>query len=172
MSQTAIEPILIQDPQRWHAVDDDLELLARWMDNVFEVPGTGIRFGLDAIIGLVPGIGDAITSLVSFYILKIAAHRGAPRVVLLRMAFNIGIDLFAGSLPVVGDAFDVYWKANIKNVGLLRRHAIAEQSSAKYGSPGDWLFVGGLIAVLVALLVGCATIAYVIVAGLWRLIAA
>jgi hypothetical protein len=169
MSPRVNEPILITDPQRWRAVDQDVELLARWMDNVFEIPGTKIRFGLDAIIGLVPGIGDALTALVSMYILKVAARRGVPRVVLLRMSSNLAIDYVVGSLPVVGDIFDVYWKANIKNVDLLRRHALAEPSAARHGSAGDWLFVGGLIAALIALLVGCGTIAYFVVAGLWHL---
>ncbi|MFN0055218.1 MAG: DUF4112 domain-containing protein [Planctomycetales bacterium] len=65
MSPQAIEPVLIADPVRWRSDDEDVELLARWMDSVFEIPGTRIRLGLDAIIGLVPGIGDALTSLVS-----------------------------------------------------------------------------------------------------------
>jgi len=171
MSREVIEPILITDPERWRSVDEDVELLARWMDNVFEIPGTGIRFGLDAIIGLVPAIGDAITSLISMYILKVAARRGVPRVVLLRMSFNLAIDYIVGSLPVVGDVFDVYWKSNIKNVELLRRHAVATPSAARRGSTGDWFFVGGLIALLVALLAGCGTIAYYIVAGAWHGIA-
>src|SRR5215471_15901629 len=168
MSRQVIEPILITDPQRQQAVDTDVELLARWMDNVFEIPGTGIRFGLDAIIGLVPGLGDIITSVVSMYILKVAARRGVPRVVMLRMSMNLAVDYLAGSLPVVGDVFDVYWKANIKNVELLKRHANATPSQAKHGRAGDWLFVGTLIAALAALLAGCGAAAYYIVAALWR----
>ncbi|MFN0051489.1 MAG: DUF4112 domain-containing protein [Planctomycetales bacterium] len=161
---------MIADPERWRSVDEDLELLARWMDSVFEIPGTGIRFGLDAIIGLVPGIGDALTSLVSMYILKVAARRGVPRVVLVRMTINLAIDYLAGSLPIVGDAFDVYWKANVKNVELLRRHAVASPSAAGRGSSSDWLFVGGLIAGLVTLLVGCGMLAYFLVTGAWHAI--
>ncbi len=171
MPRQVIEPILITDPQRWRPDDEfDVELLARWMDNVFEIPGTKIRFGLDAIIGLLPGLGDAITSIVSLYILKVASRRGVPRVVLLRMSLNLGIDYVLGCLPLVGDMFDVYWKANIKNVELLRRHESA--SRARRGDAGDWLFVAGLMAVLVALLVGCITMAYLIVMTLWRWIAA
>jgi hypothetical protein len=171
MSRQVIEPILITEPQRWHANDDEVELLARWMDNVFEIPGTGIRFGLDAIIGLVPAVGDVITSFVSMYILRVAARRGVPRIVLLRMSANLAIDYVAGSVPVVGDAFDVYWKANIKNVELLKRHAVAGPVAAKHGNTGDWLFVGGLIAGLVALLVGCGAITYFVAAAVWHAIA-
>jgi hypothetical protein len=171
MSRQVIDPILITDPQRWRADDDEVELLARWMDNVFEIPGTGIRFGLDALIGLVPALGDVITSFVSMYILRVAARRGVPRVVLLRMSANLAIDYLVGSVPVVGDAFDVYWKANIKNVELLKRHAVAGPVSAKHGSAGDWLFVGGLIAGLVALLVGCGAITYAIAAAVWHALA-
>jgi hypothetical protein len=130
-----------------------------------------VRFGFDAIIGLVPAIGDVLTSFVSMYILRVAARRGVPRVVLLRMTANLAIDYVAGSVPIVGDAFDVYWKANIKNVELLKRHAVAGPVAAKHGSAGDWLFVGGLIAGLVALLVGCGTITYFVAAAVWHAIA-
>jgi hypothetical protein len=171
MSRQVIDPILITDPQRWRSNEEEVELLARWMDNVFEIPGTGIRFGLDAVIGLVPAIGDVLTSFVSMYILRVAARRGVPRVVLLRMSANLAIDYLLGSVPIVGDAFDVYWKANIKNVELLKRHAVAGPVSAKHGSAGDWLFVGGLIAALVALLIGCGAITYTIAAALWHAIA-
>jgi hypothetical protein len=171
MSRQVIDPILITDPQRWRSNDEEVELLARWMDNVFEIPGTGIRFGLDALIGLVPALGDVITSFVSMYILRVAARRGVPRVVLLRMSANLAIDYVLGSVPVVGDAFDVYWKANIKNVELLKRHAVAGPVTAKHGSAGDWYFVGGLIAGLVALLVGCGAITYFIAAAVWHVIA-
>jgi len=165
------EPILITDPQRWRIIDADVDLLARLMDNMFEIPGTGIRFGLDALIGLIPGLGDTLTSLVSLYILKVASSRGVPRVVLARMSFNIGIDYLLGSLPVVGDIFDVYWKANIKNVELLQRHALASPSQARRGRAGYWLFVAGLMAALIALLVGSITIAYWITTAVWHAIA-
>jgi hypothetical protein len=172
MSQRVIEPILITERERrWNAREIDVEVLARWMDSVFVIPGTGIRFGLDALVGLIPGLGDTLTSFVSLYILKVASLRGVPRVVLARMALNIAIDYLLGTVPVVGDAFDIYWKANLKNVELLRRHSLAGPSSAHRANWGDWLFVAGLMALLVALLVGCITIAYWIVSSMWHLVA-
>ncbi len=171
MSRRVIEPILITDRERqWDIHEIDVELLARWMDSVFVIPGTGIRFGLDAVVGLIPGLGDTLTSVVSLYILKVASLRGVPRVVLARMALNIAIDYLLGTIPVVGDAFDIYWKANLKNVELLRRHSLAGPSAKRRARWGDWLFVAGLMALLVALLVGCITIAYWIVASVWHLV--
>lgn len=171
MPRPVIEPVLITDPKReGPGFDFDVELLARWMDSAFEIPGTGVRFGLDAIVGLVPGLGDLITSVVSLYILRVAERRGVPRVTLIRMASNIAIDYVLGSIPIAGDIFDVYWKSNLKNVELLRRHTLSTTAERRQARSGDWLFVAGLMALLVALLVGCVTIAYWLVAGLWRLV--
>lgn len=171
MSKHVIEPILITHPEQRRSSEQDVELLARLMDSAFEIPGVGVRFGLDSIIGLFPGIGDIITSFASIYILKVAAGCRVPRVVLLHMTSNLAIDYIVGSLPVVGDLFDVYWKANLKNVKLLQRHLEATPAVSRHGSPGDWLFVGGLIAGLIALLVGCTTIAYFLVTSMWRILA-
>ena len=147
-------------------IDPELELLARWMDNVFEIPGLGIRFGLDAVIGLIPGLGDTLTSLVSLYILGAARRYRVPRVTMLRMALNIALDYTLGSVPLIGDVFDVYWKANLKNVALLRRHVLAAPHEARRARRGDWLFVGGLMAVLVLLLIGSIALAYFVLAWL------
>lgn len=155
-------PRLDGDRQR----EQDLELLARWMDSVFRIPGVGMRFGLDALVGLIPGVGDTLTSLVSLYILGSAARFGVPRVTLLRMALNIGVDWALGLLPVLGDVFDVGWKANQKNVALLRRHIIVTPVEERRARAGDWLFVGGLIAGLLALLAGCLATAFFIASWL------
>jgi hypothetical protein len=152
------------------ALAPELELLARIMDSAFRIPGLGIRFGLDAIIGLIPGLGDALTSLVSLYILSAAHRLGVPRVTLLRMAANIAIDTVLGALPLVGDAFDVYWKANEKNVALLRRHLSTTPDERRLARHGDRLFVVVLVAGLVALLAGSMALVYLIVTGLARLI--
>jgi hypothetical protein len=169
MSRQPIEPILITDPERQRAVSDvDLEMLARFMDSLFVIPGTPVRFGFDAIIGLIPGLGDTLTSFVSLYILKAASRAGVPRVTLVRMAANIGIDYVVGIFPVAGDLFDVYWKANLKNVELLRRHILVTPAEKRRAQSGDWLFVAVLIAGLIALLVGCVTIAYGIASGLFH----
>lgn len=143
----------------------DLELLANWMDSVFEIPGTGIRFGMDALIGLVPGLGDTMTSIISLYILQAASRHGVPRATLMRMAANIAADYAVGTVPVVGDVFDVYWKSNKKNVELLQRHITATPVEGHKLHRGDRLFVAGLIAGLVTLLVGTITISYFVITG-------
>ncbi|MBI3866355.1 MAG: DUF4112 domain-containing protein [Planctomycetia bacterium] len=169
MDSQPLEPILIVDPARETAVSvDSLELLAQWMDSVFEIPGTRIRFGFDALIGLVPWLGDTVTSFVSLYILQAASRAGVPRVTLVRMAANIAIDYVLGTVPLAGDAFDVFWKANLKNVDLLKRHILVTPAEKRRARSGDWLFVAGLIAGLIALLVGCVTIAWWIASGVWQ----
>ena len=90
----------------------DLEQLARWMDSYFQIPGSGIRFGFDAIIGLLPGAGDTLTAFVSLYMLNAASRYGVPRVTIWRMALNVVIDLVIGSLPFVGDLFDIAGRSN------------------------------------------------------------
>ena len=149
-----LEGELVDGPSR-----QQLELLARFMDDLFVIPGTGIRFGLDAILGLIPGIGDTATSLVAFYILNAARQHGVPRVTLVRMAGNVAIDFIVGSVPFIGDLFDVTWKANRKNVELLQRHIVATPTEQRKARRGDWLFVAGLILGLILLLIGSITVA-------------
>jgi Domain of unknown function (DUF4112) len=93
--------------------------LARILDEVFRIPGTKIRFGLDGILGLVPVAGDVACSLVSLYIIRESARLGAPGPILLQMTFNVAADLVVGAVPVAGDLADLAWKANLKNVQLL-----------------------------------------------------
>jgi len=121
------------------------------MDDLFRVPILGWRFGLDALVGLIPGFGDTSTALVSFYILAAAVRHGVPKITLLRMGLNIGFDYLLGSLPIVGDVADAWWKSNQKNIALLRKRATVSAEEARAGSMSDWLFVGGIIVVLVAL---------------------
>src|SRR4029453_14318292 len=99
-----------------------LEWLAMLLDSAVIIPGTNIRFGADSLIGLIPGIGDAITSAISAYIVYEARRLGVPRHLLLRMIANVAIDGVGGAIPVAGDAFDVMFRANQRNVRLLRRH--------------------------------------------------
>ena len=101
---------------------NQVQFLARLMDDQFIIPGTSIRFGLDSILGLFPGLGDAITSAISLLIVHHARKTGASPVVLARMLANIGVDVLLGAVPLVGDAFDLAWKANRKNARLLEQH--------------------------------------------------
>ena len=97
-----------------------LDALASLLDTAILIPGTNVRFGLDAVIGLVPGIGDAITTVLSLYIVKEARALGAPRHVILRMLGNVALDGVVGAVPLAGDLFDVMWRANKRNMKLLR----------------------------------------------------
>jgi len=102
-----------------------LVTLARALDSAVRIPGTNVRFGLDAVIGLVPGVGDLAGGAIAAYIVLAAAREGAPPSLLARMLLNVAIDTAVGSVPVLGDAFDVAWRANARNVALLERHVAA-----------------------------------------------
>jgi hypothetical protein len=99
-----------------------LDFLATLLDSAVLIPGTKIRFGADAVIGLVPGIGDAITTALSAWIVYEAHRLGVPRHLLVRMIGNVAIDGLFGAVPLVGDLFDVMWRANKRNMRLLRQH--------------------------------------------------
>jgi hypothetical protein len=131
-------------------VEKSLDDLARYLDGLFRVPGTDWRFGLDALIGLIPNVGDTLTSFASFYILFAGVRYRVPKITLLRMAINIAIDYIVGSIPFIGDAFDFVWKANQKNMNLIRERA----TGTGEGKTSDYLFVLVLILGLIAILVG------------------
>lgn len=135
-------------------VERSLEQLSRMMDGLFRVPGTGWRIGLDALVGLVPGVGDVATTAVSFYILAAGVRYRVPKVTLLRMASNVAVDYLLGAVPVVGDLFDVAWKSNQMNVELLKSRASVSPEEARHGRVSDWLFLGVIMLVLLLLLVG------------------
>jgi hypothetical protein len=104
-----------------------IEALATLLDTAFIIPGTNLRFGFDALIGLVPGIGDAVTTAVSLWLVKEARALGAPGHLVARMLGNIAIDGVVGAVPFLGDAFDLVWKSNRRNMHLLRRHLESER---------------------------------------------
>jgi hypothetical protein len=110
-----------------------LDVLANLLDTAFILPGTNVRFGFDALIGLVPGIGDAITTAISLYIVLEARQLGAPAHLILRMLANVVVDGFVGAAPLVGDAFDVLWRANRRNVWLLREWLAREDAYWRRG---------------------------------------
>jgi Domain of unknown function (DUF4112) len=99
-----------------------LERLAALLDARYGIPGTRLRFGLDSVLGLVPGVGDVLTFLPAAYIVYRAHQLGVPRATLARMAANVGLDAALGSVPIAGDAFDLFFKANRRNLALIRRH--------------------------------------------------
>jgi uncharacterized protein DUF4112 len=119
------KPWSLQDEARLKRI----RLLSRLLDEQFRIPGTTYRVGLDGLLGLIPGIGDAAGALLSAYILYEAIRLGAPSPVLLRMIANIGIDTVGGAIPVVGDIFDMAWKTNKKNAALLHAYLASQRSS-------------------------------------------
>ena len=135
-------------------VERNLDRLSHLLDGLFRIPGTAWRFGLDSIVGLIPGIGDTATALASFYILAAGVRYRVPKVTLLRMGLNIGIDYLVGVIPVIGDMFDFVWKSNEMNMKLIRQRATVSADEAKEGRKSDWIFVGVIILVLIGLLVG------------------
>lgn len=115
-----------------------LETLADWLDSRFVIPGTNVRFGLDSVLGLIPGIGDTVLALPSIYVVMAAQRLGVSRFVLMRMIGNVGIDMLVGAIPVLGDLFDVGFKANRRNVALLRRHFGEEREFVTVRPPSDY----------------------------------
>ena len=139
-------------------IDKNLDRLGWIMDDLFRIPVLGWRFGLDALLGLIPAFGDTSTSLVSFYILASAVRYRVPKITLLRMGLNIAIDYAVGSVPVAGDLFDAWWKSNQMNLALLKQRAEVSPAQASEGKASDWLFVGAIILGLIVLALGSAAV--------------
>src|SRR5690349_4273208 len=145
----AQEPeILPPQVRRSAATDEALDHLATLLDDAFQIPGTRIRFGLDSLIGLVPGLGDIVTGLMSMFIVYVGWQRGIPKVTQARMLMNIIIDTAVGAVPIFGDAFDVAWKANRMNMRLLKR---AMEEPTRRNAVSDWLFFALLLVVAFAI---------------------
>ena len=132
------------DRGAWLFRNETLRSLEILLDEAFRIPGTGIRFGIDGIIGLVPGLGDVLAGLLSLIIPIAAWMRGVPYVTLVRMAVNLGIGVLVGSIPVLGDIFDVVWKANRRNYRLMQLHL----REPRRHSWRDWAFLLVLFLVL------------------------
>ena len=126
--------------------------LARLLDSSMTVPGTGWKFGLDPIIGLIPGIGDLVGAVMSSYIILEAVRADVPAITLVRMLVNVGIDTLIGAIPAVGDVFDAAWKSNTMNVALLERH-VAGTESVSVAAPVKRRNLLGVIAIALIVLV-------------------
>jgi hypothetical protein len=135
-----------------------LKSLSRVLDTAVAIPGTRYRFGLDAIVGLVPGIGDAIGAIFSIYIIFQAARMGVPKATLARMIGNVGLDTIIGEIPLLGDIFDVGFKSNVRNLALIERHV--ERPAAAKAQSGRVLLVLGLG--LVAMFAGIVALSVVV----------
>jgi len=118
--------------------DENLDLLSRVLDTWFRVPGTNIRFGLDGIVGFIPGIGDVLGGLASCIIVLAAYFRGVPLITIARMVANLAIEVGVGLVPVLGNLFDIGWRANRRNYHLLEQSLAASRRDTWH----DWLFMG------------------------------
>lgn len=114
----------------------DVEALARWLDYAFTLPG-GFQFGFAGIIGLIPGIGDVFDALISLFIIVRAVKLRIPRVAIARMLVNVGIEALAGTVPFVGDLFDIAFKANLRNYEILKKHLSQSERQRR----ADWWFL-------------------------------
>lgn len=130
--------------------------LARLLDGAVGIPGTRMRLGLDAVLGLIPGVGDVAGALLSGWIVLTAARLGVPRATLARMLGNIVADTAVGAIPVLGDVFDVTWRSNQRNAALVERHLLRDETHA-VGARGRSVLIG---VVLVALAVGIGALAW------------
>ena len=130
--------------------DSTLSMLASLLDDLFRIPGTSLRFGLDPLIGLIPGLGDLITGAASFLIILAGWQRGIPRVTLTRMVANVVIDTLVGSVPLAGDVFDAAWKSNRKNLTLLQR---ASTPAAPRQTWKDRLFLAAIVIALALVII-------------------
>jgi hypothetical protein len=132
-----------------------VELLAKLMDSQFQIPGTNIQFGLDPLIGLIPGLGDFTGFLVSGYMILICARNGASGFLLARMTLNILIDAVIGSIPLIGDLFDFAYKANKRNLKLMQQHYVHGRHKG-----GAWKLVVPLLFILFLIIAGLAWLSY------------
>ena len=125
--------------------DPFIALVSTLLDSAFIIPGTKVRFGLDPLIGLIPGIGDTASALTSLLLIWKSARYGLPRIILARMALNVLINAGIGAIPGIGDAFSIFFRSNLKNYDLFRKHAGAPASTRP-----DWFFVSLLLLVTIA----------------------
>jgi hypothetical protein len=137
--------------------------VARALDSAIAIPGTSFRFGLDPLLGLIPGLGDLAGAAASGYIILTAMQLGVSRLVVIRMLGNVAMDTLVGAVPVLGDLFDAGWKANNRNVALIERHVASSSAPAK---PNRLL----MAAVVVALTLGALSVAVLTLYGVRWLI--
>jgi hypothetical protein len=139
--------------------------LADLLDQRFTIPGTSIRIGLDPILGLIPGIGDALANLAGSAILLIASQYRLPKIVLLRMGLNVAFNAIIGAVPVFGDVFSIWFRSNVRNVQLLERYVSSERQAP---TAGDWIFVLAVILGIVLLLIGIFVVLVWLVKQVWN----
>ena len=143
-----------------------LRSLAKLLDSAIAIPGTSFRFGLDPILGLIPGGGDIAGAALAGFIVLVALRDGAPAAVVWRMLANVGIDTVIGSVPILGDLFDFAYKSNMKNVDLLEAYAA---QPARVEKRSRWLGIA-VVAVLLLLLVTMGVASFLLARLVWHLL--
>jgi hypothetical protein len=134
--------------ERFRAAEQRIGRVTRVLDELVSVPGTPIKVGLDPVVGLIPVVGDAVAAGVGAWVIAEAARFGVPRLVLGRMVLNLLLDLGVGAIPILGDAYDLFFRSNSRNLALFRRHALDPQASTR----GERAFFAGLLLVIVGIL--------------------
>lgn len=143
------------------------DMLAKALDTTVKIPGTSWSVGLDPLLGLIPGIGDALANLIGAIILGLATRLRVPRIVLTRMSLNLLINGTIGAIPIIGDLFSVWFQSNMRNAALLREAATRPDRETH----PDWLYVGGIIGGTVVLMLLAIAFVVWVVAKLWTMIA-
>ena len=156
----------LNDQQR-EALVAAAELLAKVLDTTVKIPGTRLYLGLDPLLGLIPGLGDALANLLGTVILVLAARLQVPKIVIVRMSLNLLINGTIGAIPIVGDLFSVWFRSHARNAGLLRRAATQPSRETRR----DWLYVAGIIGGTVLLLLLAIALVLWVVVKLWAAIA-
>ena len=170
-TRSAVEGELLTDDERrgpgiWIDKTSLAKVISVWSDTVFEVPGVGWRFGLDPIIGLIPGLGDTASAFISAMSLIYAARCGLPKVLLARMSLNILLNEIIGIIPGIGDAFSFWFKSNQRNYELLQRHLATPARSRK----SDWLFVSLVLGVLFLIVCTGLLVSFFVLEQIFRLL--
>jgi hypothetical protein len=155
------------DAGQREALHQAAELLAKVLDTAIRIPGTSLTIGLDPLIGLIPGIGDAVANLIGSTLLLLGAQLQVPRIVLARMSLNLVINAVIGAVPVAGDLFSVWFRSHARNAALLRQHTtpVARSSTSR-----DWVFVISILIATIALILGTMATMIWLVARLWKLV--
>ncbi len=140
--------------------------LVRWLDAAVRIPGTDVTIGLDAVLGFfLPTAGDALTGLGALSLFALAVRHNVPKVVLAKMLINVAVDTLVGTIPILGDLFDVLWRSNKKNLELIERY---RAEPGKPATLGDYVVVGLVFVLLLALLALPIVVAVLVISGLWR----
>jgi len=154
-----------EEKQKRRSLGPLFKWLALIMDEIIRVPGTNFRFGLDPLIGLIPGIGDTSSALVSAFAFVQALRLGVPKILLGRMALNILANEVIGIIPVVGDAFSFWFKSNARNYEIIKNHRLGSAPPSK----SDWLFVIGVLVALCVVVCAGIAVSFLVLGALARL---